>query len=492
MLTTMNATSHFLSPSPCPSPARGEGSEARINGLPGHSVAVVGAGRSGVAAARLLLAVGADVSLIDRKPEPEWSTTVSDLQTAGVRLFGGERFDKGLESVDLVVLSPGVPPALKALEAVRRRRVPIVGEVELASWAFSVPVIGVTGTNGKSTVVSLIGKIFQECGYTPFVGGNLGTPLAEAALTVYQRERAGGDGPVPFHVIVAELSSFQLETIDQFHPDVAVLLNVTPDHLDRYSSFTEYANAKAKIFQNQTSEDVAVLNADDPQCRSVGQSLRGRLMEFSRTREVPHGAWLNGDGIVTRWQGQQTNVMLRDEIPLLGDHNVSNVLAAVAVGTVQGCSPKGISRAVRSFRGLEHVMEVVRERRGVIFINDSKGTNVDATLNAVSSLRRPFVILLGGQDKGRSDFRCLKAALKPNVTHCILFGETAEAIAEAIAGAGAMSRVASLDEGVKLAAEIAKPGDVVLFSPACASFDMFHDYRDRGRQFRDLVNALVE
>ncbi len=485
MLTTVEAM-------PQRSPQAAKRPRARINDLPGRSVTVVGAGRSGVAAARLLLAWGADVSLVDRKPESEWTTTVSDLQTAGVRLSGGEQFDKGLESADLVVLSPGVPPTLRELDPVRRRGVSIVGEVEVASWAFSVPLIGVTGTNGKSTVTSLIGAIFRECGYTPFVGGNLGTPLAEAALTVSQRERSGGDGTVPFHVIVAEVSSFQLETVDQFHPDVAVLLNVTPDHLDRHSSLTEYANTKARIFQNQTSADVAVLNADDPRVRGVRRSLRGRLMEFSRTREVPHGAWVNGDEIVTRWQGQHVTVMRRDEIPLLGDHNVSNVLAAAAVGTAQGCSPEGISRAVRAFRGLEHVMEVVRERRGVIFINDSKGTNVDATVNAVNSLRRPFVILLGGQDKGRSDFRCLKAALTPRVRHCILFGETAEAIAEAIAGVGAMSRVASLAEGVTLAADVAKPGDAVLLSPACASFDVFHDYRDRGRQFRDLVNALVE
>ncbi len=463
-----------------------------IQNLPGHSVAVVGAGNSGVAAVQLLVALGAEVALVDHKPETEWATRVSDLQTARVRLFGGERFEKGLEAVDLVIVSPGVPLVLKAFDAVRQRGVPIVGEVELASWLFSIPVIGVTGTNGKSTVVSLIGKLLQECGSTPFVGGNLGPPLTKAALAIRQHACLGLKDPAPFHEIVAELSSFQLETIAWFHPHVAVMLNITPDHLDRHPSFAEYARAKAKIFQNQTAEDFAVLNADESQLWNVRDSRRGQLIEFSMMKEVPNGVWMAGETIVSRWKGQQEDLMPVNEIPLVGDHNVSNVLAALAVGLVSGCSRDGMRRAVRSFRGLAHVCEVVRERRGVTFINDSKGTNVDATLKAINSLRQPFVIILGGKDKGRSDFRRLKDPLKPGVKHCIVLGESAETIAQAIEGVGSISRTSSLAEGVTLSADIATPGDAVLFSPACASFDMFQDSRDRGQQFCDLVNALVD
>ena len=462
----------------------------RTPDLAGQSVAVVGAGKSGVAAARLLVALGAKVALVDHKSETEWAMEASGVQ--GIHPFGGERFARGLEAVDLVVVSPGVPPVLDVFDAVRRQGVPIIGEVELASWFLSVPIIAVTGTNGKSTVVSLIGALLQECGSTPFVGGNLGTPLTEAALAF---QRLGGVDPeesAPFQEIVAELSSFQLETIDRFHPHVAVLLNITPDHLDRHPSFADYARAKANIFRNQTAGDFAVLNADEAEVLSVRDSLRGQLVEFSVLKEVPRGVWVDGETIVTRWSGQRDELMPVREIPLPGMHNVSNVLAALAVGMIRGCSRDGMRRAVRSFHGLPHVCEVVRERRGVTFINDSKGTNVDATLKAIDSLRRPFVIILGGQEKGRSEFGRLKGALESGVKHCIVLGEAAEAIARAITGVGPTSRVSSLAEGVALATDLAAPGDAVLFSPACASFDMFQDYRDRGQQFRDLVHALAD
>ena len=464
----------------------------RIRSLSGQSVAVVGAGKSGVAAARLLVALGAQVALVDHKPETEWAMGVSDVHALGVRPFGGERFEQGLEAVDLVVVSPGVPLALEALDAVRRRGVPIVGEVELASWFFFVPVIGVTGTNGKSTVVSLIGTLLQECGSVPFVGGNLGTPLTEAALALREHAGAGSEEPAPFHEIVAELSSFQLETIDRFHPHVAVLLNITPDHLDRHPSFADYARAKANIFRNQTAGDFAVLNADEAPVRHVRDSLHGQLIEFSVFEEVLNGVWVDGETIVTRWNGERDELMPVSDIPLPGNHNVSNVLAALAVGLVRGCSRDGMRRAVRSFQGLPHVCEIVRERRGVTFVNDSKGTNVDATLKAIDSLRQPFVIILGGREKGRSEFGRLKAALGPMAKHCIVLGESADTIAQAIEGVASISRVSSLAEGVTLATDLAAPGDAVLFSPACASFDMFRDYRDRGQQFRNLVNALAD
>ncbi len=460
--------------------------------LAGQSVAVVGAGASGVAAARLLVALGAEVALVDHKRETEWAMEGSDVRALGIHPFGGEQFEKGLEAVDLVVVSPGVSPALEAFDAVRRRGVSIIGEVELASWFCPVPVIGVTGTNGKSTVVSLIGSLLRECGSVPFVGGNLGTPLTEAALAFQRHAAADPDAPAPFQDVVAELSSFQLETIDRFHPHVAVLLNITPDHLDRHRSFADYARAKANIFRNQTAEDVAVLNADETPVRRMRESLRGQVVEFSVFEEVPRGVWVDGEMIVARGDGERDALMPVSDVPLPGSHNVSNVLAALAVGMVRGCSPDGMRRAVRSFQGLPHVCEVVRERRGVTFINDSKGTNVEATLKAIESLRQPFVVILGGKEKGRSEFGRLKAALKPGAKHCIVLGESADVIARALEGVGPVSRVSSLAEGVTLAADLAASGDAVLFSPACASFDMFRDYRDRGQRFRDLVNALVD
>ena len=463
---------------------------ARLARLPGQSVAVVGAGRSGLAATQLLVALGARVSLVDHRPETEWAAAVSASHRRAVRLFGGERCARGLDAVDLVVVSPGVPLTLEALEAVRQQGVPIVGEVELASWVLPVSLIGVTGTNGKSTVVSLLGNLLRECGHAPFVGGNLGPPLTEAALAFHDHARAGRTTALPFQEVVAELSSFQLETIDQFHPHIAVILNLTPDHLDRYPGFADYANAKAGIFRNQTAEDFAVLNADDPRLRTMRASLRGQRVEWSVTRDVPVGAWVADDTIVTRWKGPPEAVMPVNEIPLAGAHNVSNVLAAVAVGMISGCACAGMRRAVRAFRGLAHACEVVRVRRGVTFINDSKGTNVDATLQAINSLRQPFVILLGGRAKGRSEFHRLQAPLKRHAAHCIVLGESADAIARAIAGVGAIHHVSSLAEGVALAETLAAPGDAVLFSPACASFDMFRDYDDRGQQFRNLVLAL--
>ena len=477
-METMSRRTHRTNPRPRPPD------------LAGQSVVVVGAGKSGVAAARLLVARGAKVALVDHKPETEWAREAAEVR--GIHRFGGERFEQGLEGVGLIVVSPGVSPALEAFDAVRRRGVPMIGEVELASWFLSVPIIAVTGTNGKSTVVSLIGTLLQECGSVPFVGGNLGTPLAEAALAVQLHAGADLEEPAPFHEIVAELSSFQLETIDRFRPHVAVLLNITPDHLDRHPSFADYARAKANIFRNQTAEDFAVLNADEAEVLSVRDSLHGQLVEFSVFKEVPRGVWVDGETIVTRWNGKRDELMPVCDVPLPGRHNVSNVLAALAVGLVRGCSREGMRRAVRSFQGLPHVCEVVRERRGVTFINDSKGTNVDATLKAIDSLQQPFVIILGGQEKGRSDFGRLKGALEPGVKHCIVLGESAEAIARAITGVGPTSRVSSLAEGVALATDLAGPGDVVLFSPACASFDMFRDYRDRGQQFRELVNALAD
>lgn len=461
-----------------------------IDGLRGKVVAVVGLGKSGFAAAQLLEAVGACVRLVDQKPESELSSLVDHFQHADVEIFGGDRFAEGVRTSELVILSPGVPPSLDPIEEVRKQGVQVIGEVELASWFLRMPIVAVTGTNGKSTAVSLMGRIFEHSGRSVFVGGNLGTPLSEAALAVYQRAQHDPENP-PYDIAVVEVSSFQLETIDRFHPFIAVTLNITADHLDRHATFADYVEAKGRIFENQIADDFAVLNVDDSQLIPFHDSIRGLLVGFSMKERLHNGVFLDGPMIMASTSGQTYEVMPVEEIQLLGAHNVANVLAAVAVAVLCECPIAAIRHAVGSYRGREHALEVVRHRQGVVFVNDSKGTNVDATIKALESFSQPVVIILGGKDKG-SDFSRLGEALKQHAKSIVLIGEATESIAQAIVGSGDIHRAESLAQAVELAESLAVSGDVVLLSPACASFDMFLDYLDRGQQFRNLVNALPE
>ncbi|MDT7043341.1 UDP-N-acetylmuramoyl-L-alanine--D-glutamate ligase [Candidatus Nitronereus thalassa] len=463
--------------------------QAMINDLRGKVVAVVGLGKSGLAAARLLDAVGAQVRLVDQKPESELVDLASPLQHLNTQIFGGNRFAEGIQPAECVVLSPGVPPSLEAINQARIKGVPVISEIELASWFLSIPLVAVTGTNGKSTTVSLLGRIFEESGRQAFVGGNLGTPLSEAALTMFRHEANHAGGPAPYDLAVVEVSSFQLETIDRFCPHVAVILNVTPDHLDRHASFADYIAAKGRIFENQTADDFAVLNVDDNQLLPLHESIQALSVGFSMKERLPNGVFLNDPLIMASMSGQTYPIMPIEEIQLLGAHNVANVLAAVAVGLLCECPISTIRRAVGTYRGREHALELVRKRQGVMFVNDSKGTNVDATIKALESFTQPVVIILGGKDKG-SDFTQLREALQQHAKSIVLIGEASESIAKAIMGIGDIRQAQSLSQAVELASHLAVSGDVVLLSPACASFDMFRDYLDRGQQFRDLVNAL--
>ncbi|MCH7614832.1 MAG: UDP-N-acetylmuramoyl-L-alanine--D-glutamate ligase [Nitrospinae bacterium] len=460
-----------------------------IDGLRGKVVAVVGLGKSGLAAAQLLEAVGARLRLVDQKPESELASLSDHFHHADVEMFGGDRFAEGVSRSELVVLSPGVPPSLDAIDEVRKKGVPVIGEVELASWFLPMPLVAVTGTNGKSTAVSLMGRIFEQSGQSVFVGGNLGTPLSEAAFAVYNNVQGDHERSCPYDIAVVEVSSFQLETIDRFHPFIAVILNITADHLDRHATFADYVAAKGRIFENQIADDFAVLNVDDSQLIPLHDSLRGLLVGFSMKERLHNGVFLDGPMIMASIGGQTYEVMPIGEIQLLGAHNVANVLAAVAVGVLCECPIADIRQAVGSYRGREHALEVVRHRRGVVFVNDSKGTNVDATIKALESFSQPVVIILGGKDKG-GDFSQLCEALKQHAKSIVLIGEATETIANAIAGFGDIHQARSLAQAVELAECLAVSGDVVLLSPACASFDMFLDYLDRGQQFRDLVNAL--
>ena len=453
--------------------------------LKGKKVTVVGLARSGVAAARLLHAVGAEVTVADAKDEIQLSQALVRLDRSAIRVIVGSGYESALDEAHVVVISPGVPTGLSILNKARARHVPVIGELELAFGFLNAPVLAVTGTNGKSTTVTLIGLLLKEHGKRVFVGGNLGTPLSEAALNTY---RSGGQR-APYDYVVAEVSSFQLETIARFRPWIAALLNITPDHLDRYPALAPYVAAKARIFENQTSDDYAVLNHDDERTLAFRNGLRAHELGFSRTGSMKEGAFLDGDQLVVSFKGQRQSICKINEIRIPGAHNVANAMAASMVAHVCGCPPDAMRRVLSSFPGIEHALELVRERDGVRFINDSKGTNVDATMKALESLDRPIVLIAGGKDKG-GDFGKLRDVVARRVKRLVLIGEAAPRIQQVLKGLKPISHAPSFRDAVQVAAQSAQSGEVVLLSPACASFDMFADYQDRGRQFKALVNGL--
>ena len=459
--------------------------------LAGSKVTVVGLARSGVAAARLLQAAGAVVTVADKKNPSELHRMLEQLDRSRVTVNLGGGYESALETADLVVISPGVPYRMDALERVRRRGVKVLSELELASRFLSAPILAVTGTNGKSTTVTLIGKMLQRSGKRVFVGGNLGTALSEAAGQVLHASQAGR--PDPFDLLVVEVSSFQLETVERFHPWIAAILNVTVDHQDRYDSIDEYVAAKHRIFANQTASDYALFNLDDARVAALRCQVKARVLGFTRSSSLPldvaGGTYLDGDRIMTTVAGERQKVCRLGEIKIIGHHNVQNAMAAATYALLSGCPLDAIRAELREFPGLEHALEIVRDRRGVRFINDSKGTNVDATLKALESIDQPIWLIAGGRDKG-GDFSRLAPAIRQRVKRLVLIGEAAPLIAEAVTGYQAIDRAGTLREAVELAAVGATAGEVVLMSPACASFDMFADYQDRGRQFKALVHGL--
>lgn len=465
----------------------------RTEKLKGKKVAVVGLARSGVAAARLLQAVGARVTAADAKEEAGVADALSRLDTRSLVVRVGAGYEVALNEAELVVISPGVPSRLGMLSAARQRGVPVIGELELASWFLNAPLIAVTGTNGKSSTMTLLGMMLQACARTVFLGGNLGAPLCEAALITYHGQEAGPGSPDPYEYIIAEVSSFQLETIERFHPWVAAVLNISPDHLDRYDSVADYVATKARIFTNQSAEDYALLNLDDERVAGMRQGLRARVLGFSQSahggRGWPEGVYQEEGRLIVNLGGKAEEICRIEDIKLPGAHNRANAMAALAIGSLCGCPTDVQRRIVSSFSGIEHALEIVREWRGVRFVNDSKGTNVDATIKALESFDRPIILIAGGQAKG-GDFAELKDPVSRRVKQVILIGEAAQQIKAALGAFHRISQASSLREAMDAAIQQTVPGDVVLLSPACASFDMFQDYQDRGRQFKALVNAL--
>ncbi len=376
-----------------------------------------------------------------------------------------------------------------ALVAARSRGIPVIGEMELACWFLDIPIISVTGTNGKSTTVRLIGELLHASGKKAFVGGNLGIPLSEALLAHHSDERAFGAAGGPYDYAVVEASSFQLETIQQFRPWIGAILNVTPDHLDRHPSFEEYQMAKWKMFGQQTSGDFAVVNMDDPLIAARAQNLPSSVVGFSLRHDLPVGVWLEGAKVRARVNGMDVLVTEKRHIALRGDHNLANVLAATAVGLLCGCSLETIRQVVGSFLSTEHVLEFVREHQGVQYYNDSKGTNVDATHKALASFDEPIVLIIGGKDKG-GDFGQLRPLIQQKVKALILIGEAAQRIASSLGDMKSVIMATSLGEAIEYSRQKAKTGDVVLFSPACSSFDMFKNYDHRGQEFKRLVHEI--
>ena len=450
-------------------------------------VLVVGLGKSGVASALFLKAHGARVTVSDTKSGDELRNEIPVLLDHGITVETGGHGERTFHGQDLIVVSPGVPVDAPLLVQARSLGEAVIGEIELAAQFLPGPIVAITGSNGKTTTTTLTGEILAAGGLPTLVGGNIGTPaisLAELA----KRET----------VIVLEVSSFQLETIQTFRPKVAVVLNVTPDHLDRHRTLAAYVDAKARMFENQRGEDFAVLNEDDPICVTMATRTRAQVFWFSRKKEVKQGAWLRDGNILFRdgtglQREAQREIMLVSEIPLKGAHNLENVLAAVCAGALMGCEPEKIRQAVRDFKAVEHRLEFVATIRGVDYYNDSKATNVDATIKALESFPANIHLILGGKDKG-SDYSVLNDLLRQRVKRVYTIGAAAEKIDSQIVssknGGVEVVHAETLENALRKANAVAVPGDVVLLAPACASFDQFKNYEQRGQVFKEIVRAL--
>jgi UDP-N-acetylmuramoylalanine--D-glutamate ligase len=445
--------------------------------LEGKRVLVVGLARTGVAAALFCAGYGAVVTATDIKPEEELREVAGKLRAAGVALALGPSAAVDLTGTDLIVVSPGVPAKLPLLETARTLGISVWSEIELA-WRFlRGKLIAITGSNGKTTTTSLIAHILKTANIPTLVGGNIGTPLL-----------ARVESSMDSTVTVAEISSFQLETIEAFRPEIGVLLNLTPDHLDRHESFEQYAAAKMRMFENQLERDFAILNADDPEVTRRMPS-RPHIYWFSRKKRVAQGSFVMDGQIVFRIEGSENPLLRVEDIPLKGEHNVENVLAACTAASLAGADAASIANGVKTFKGVEHRLEFVAQINGVAFYNDSKATNVDATVKAIESFPGSLIVILGGKDKG-TGYAELREPLRQRARLVLLIGAASEKIAAQLEGAVPMEHAGTIGRAVELATERAKPGDVVLLAPACASFDQFENYEHRGRVFKELVAQI--
>ena len=457
--------------------------EPRTMNIAGRKSLVLGAGKSGIASAKFLAERGAVVALHDKKEVENWTDAARSLKEShNVGLISGDIPSWLLDQIDLVVISPGVPTNTIPARYVDRKDGEVIGEVELAYRFLKGRVVGITGSNGKTTTTTLIGELLKHSGIETQVGGNIGTPLLSLA------ETSTADSWT-----VVELSSFQLETIRDFRPNVGICLNVTPNHLDRYNSFTDYAAAKHRLFMNQTQDDVAILNADDKITAEWAGGLKANAVLFSVEHELDEGLFLRGSELVCRANDKEKVFTTRGEIFLRGLHNVENVLASLAAGLACGASVESMRETIRDFKGVEHRIEFVEEIDGVKFYNDSKATSVDATLKALEAMSEnagKTVLILGGRGKN-APYAPLIDLIEKNVQALVLIGEDADNIESQLKGHTEIIRADSMAKAVKESFATARSGDVVLLAPACASFDMFKSFEERGTVFKEEVRSLA-
>ena len=448
-------------------------------------ILIIGLARSGVAAARLALSEGWQVTLSDMKSAGSFagSDEYQKLKSMPVEIVLGSNGTDLLEGKDLLLISPGVPITAPVVTAAAKMGIPVTGELEFAALHSPYPYMAITGTNGKTTTVTLMQEMINASGHQGIAAGNIGYPLSEAVMTPFENG-----------MLTVEVSSFQLETTKAFHPRAAAVLNITEDHLNRHGTMAVYTALKAHVFDAMDPEDVAVLNYEDEACRQIGEGLGMRVIWFSSLRQLSEGVCLDDQGcIVYRYRGEETAIIPKDELLIPGTHNVENAMAAAAMALGIGLDIGAVRSVLRSFKGVEHRIEKVTTKAGITYYNDSKGTNVDSTLKAIEAMKAPTVIILGGYDKHVS-FEALARGIKnaPAIRHCVVMGQTAGQISAALEAAGGISyvRAEGFTQAVDRARSLAGDGWNVLLSPACASFDMFSDYEERGRVFKKYVLSL--
>ncbi len=449
----------------------------------GTAFSVVGAAESGVSVAKLLASCGAKVFVSDSGTAEKLQKELAMLEQCGIPYELGQNSERILEA-QIVVISPGVPLTAPIVRQAREKGLRVVSEIEVASWMCpeGVGIVAITGSNGKTTTTTLTGRIFADAKKKSVVAGNIGTAFSSVVLDMDNETTA-----------IVEVSSFQLDTIESFRPKISVLLNITPDHLNRYDyKFENYVASKCRIFKNQTPDDYLVYNYDDQVTRDAvkhGAQSKVRMLPFSLTEKFGEGAFVDNNRLLVRLDGKEYDVIGIDEISIKGEHNLYNSMAAALVSVIMGMGTASLRATLRNFKGVEHRLEFVREVEGVKYVNDSKATNVDAVWYAVRSFTEPLVVLLGGRDKG-NDYTRLLEPVKDHVRAIVAIGESADRVVTNFVSIVPVERAGTMEEAVEIARRLARPGDIVLLSPACASFDWFNNYEHRGRVFKEIVNGL--
>ena len=442
----------------------------------GQKVLVIGAARSGLASAEFLAKAGNQVILTDMKQ----CNDIANLEKLGVSFIWGEQPDVAELQPDYIVMSPGVSLTIPPVQYAKQHNIPVIGELELAYANCKAPFVAITGTNGKTTTTTLVGELLKKTGKNIFVGGNIGVPLVS-----YAAELSNDD------IVVAEVSSFQLETIDTFAPHLALMINLTPDHLDRHGNMENYLACKANIFANQTEQDYLILNYDDDALRPLATQSKGKVYFFSQQHILEEGVYLDGAQVMLKLNRDAIPVCIIEEIAIKGKHNLENAMGAILLAYLSGVSVEDIRDVLMTFQGVAHRLEPVRMYNGVLYVNDSKGTNPDSTIKAIEAYSNPIILILGGLNKG-SDFAPLASLVKKQVKQVVVLGEAKDAIISALDEAeySAYTKVETFEDAVQVASNLAESGDVVLLSPACASWDMFKSYEERGDLFKQIVNSL--